>query len=328
MDKRILVTGGAGYIGSHVTRLLLEKGYRVRVLDKLAWGGESLEEFADNPNFELYQGDIRHVEDLVGSLEDVYGVIHLAGIVGDPACALDPDTTFSINIEATQVIVDVAKYRKVERFVFASTCSVYGAAEDYWLNEGSVLNPVSLYAETNLQSEEIIFRGFKDSTTIPTIVRFGTIYGASKRMRFDLVVNIMSAKGATENKVKVFGGDQWRPNVHCRDAARATIACLEAPVKNVAWEIFNVGSNDQNYRILELGELVAATIPGTEVEVLGDSPDKRSYRVSFDKINHVLGFTCEHKVEGGVQEISDMLKNGTIQDYQDDRYYNVRYLYR
>ena len=150
MSERILVTGGAGYIGSHVTRILLEKGYRVRVLDKLAWGRTSLDDVSDHPNFELHEGDIRHVEDLVESLKDCYGVIHLAGIVGDPACALDPDTTHSINLEATQVIADVAKYRKVERFVFASTCSVYGAADDYWLNEGSVLNPVSLYAETNL----------------------------------------------------------------------------------------------------------------------------------------------------------------------------------
>jgi len=328
VKKRILVTGGAGYIGSHVTRLLLEKGYRVRVLDKLAWGRDSLDEVAGHPDFELYEGDIRHVEDLVNSLKDVYGVIHLAGIVGDPACALDEDTTYSINLEATSVIAAVAKYRKVERFVFASTCSVYGAAEDYWLNEGSLLNPVSLYAETNLESEATLLQSFQGSGVVPTIVRFATIYGASPRMRFDLVVNIMTAKAATEGKVKVFGGDQWRPNVHTRDAARGTIACLEGPESKVAREIFNVGSNDQNYRILELGELVASVLPGTEVEVQGDSPDKRSYRVAFDKIHQVLGFECEHRVEGGVTEIAAMLREGVIADYRDDRYYNVRYQYR
>jgi len=322
------VTGGAGYIGSHVTRLLLGKGYRVRVLDKLAWGGHSLDDVAGDPNFELYEGDIRHVEDLVGSLDDCYGVIHLAGIVGDPACALDPDTTYGINLEATQVIVDVAKYRKVERFVFASTCSVYGAADDYWLNEGSLLNPVSLYAETNLQSEKMILQGFEGSAVVPTIVRFATIYGASPRMRFDLVVNIMTAKAVTENKVKVYGGDQWRPNVHTRDAARATIACLEGSREKVNREIFNVGSNEQNYRILELGELVARQIPGTEVEVMGDSPDKRSYRVAFDKIHNVLGFRPEHTVEQGVQEIASLITEGRVADYQEDRYYNVRYQYR
>jgi nucleoside-diphosphate-sugar epimerase len=328
VNQRILVTGGAGYIGSHVTRLLLEKGYEVRVLDKLVWGKTPLEDVAGHPGFELYEGDIRHVEDLVGSLADVHGVIHLAGIVGDPACALDPDTTFGINLEATKVIVDVARYRGVNRFVFASTCSVYGAAGDYWLNEGSLLNPVSLYAETNLESEEIILQAFRGTDTIPTIVRFATIYGASTRMRFDLVVNIMTAKAVTEGRVKVYGGDQWRPNVHARDAARATIACLEGSEDVVGREIFNVGSNAQNYRILDLGERVAAQIPGSKVEVMGDSPDKRSYRVSFDKIHQLLGFRCDHTVESGVAEIASMLREKSIENYQDDRYYNVRYQYR
>jgi len=324
---RVLVTGGAGYIGSYVTRLLLERGYRARVLDKLAWGRESLTEVIDHPAFELYEGDIRHVEDLVGSLEGCYGVIHLAGIVGDPACALDPDTTYGINLEATRVIVDVAKYRKVKRFVFASTCSVYGASDDYTLNEGSLLNPVSLYAETNLQSEEMILRGFRYSDTVPTIMRFATVFGLSPRMRFDLVVNIMTAKAVTEASVKVYGGDQWRPNVHARDAARASIACLEGDEKKVRAEIFNVGSDDQNYRILELGNLVAERLDAG-VEIMGDSPDPRSYRVSFDKIHHVLGFRCEHAVVNGVDEIAGAFRARAFPDYQDDRYYNVRYRYR
>lgn len=328
MSERILVTGGAGYIGSHLTRLLLDKGYRVRVLDKLAWGRDSLTEVAGHPNFELVEGDIRHVEDLVEALTDCYGVLHLAGIVGDPACALDPDTTYSINLEATNVIVNVAKYKKVKRFVFASTCSVYGAAEDYWLNEGSILNPVSLYAETNLQSERMILDGFRDSAVVPTIVRFATIYGASPRMRFDLVVNIMAAKAVTEQTVKVYGGDQWRPNVHCRDAARAVLACLEGSEEKVHREIFNVGSNEQNYRIQKLGELVASVVPGTAVETLGDSPDKRSYRVSFDKIQNVLGFRPERTVEDGVREIADLIRSGRVADYREDRYYNVRYQYK
>ena len=328
MSKRILVTGGAGYIGSHLTKLLLDKGYKVRVLDKLAWGQDSLSDLSSYPGFELYVGDIRHVEDLVGAMDDVYGVIHLAGIVGDPACALDPDTTYSINIEATNVIVNVAKYRGIKRFVFASTCSVYGAAEDYWLNEGSLLNPVSLYAETNLQSEEIILQGFQDTEVVPTITRFATIYGGSSRMRFDLVVNIMTAKAVTEGKVKVFGGNQWRPVVHCRDAARATMACLEGNPAQVSREVFNVGSNEQNYRIEDLGRLVAATLPGTDVEIHEESTDPRSYRVSFDKIQNVLGYQAEHTVEQGVHEIAALINEGKISNYQEDQFYNVRYQYR
>ena len=328
MKPRILVTGGAGYIGSHVTRLLLAGGYRVRVLDKLAWGKGSLDELEGNPDLELLVGDIRHVEDLVEGLDDVQGVIHLAGIVGDPACALDPDTTYSINLQATRVIADVAKYRKVERFVFASTCSVYGAADDHWLNEGSLLNPVSLYAETNLESESILLDAFRESDTVPVICRFATIFGASPRMRFDLVVNIMTAKAVTEQRIRVDGGDQWRPVVHARDAARATIACLEAPASKAAREVFNVGSDELNYRISDLGNLVAAQVPGTRVDVHEDSPDRRSYRVSFDKIRHVLGFHPEHSVEEGIREIADLIGTGAVADYREDRYYNVRYRYR
>jgi nucleoside-diphosphate-sugar epimerase len=146
-------------------------------------------------------------------------------------------------------------------------------------------------------------------------------------MRFDLVVNIMAAKAVTEKKVRAYGGDQWRPNVHTRDAARATIACLEGPREHVNREVFNVGSNEQNYRILELGQLVAGC-PGTDVEVMGDSPDRRSYRVAFDKIRNVLGFQPEHTVEEGVAQVAALISEGRVADYQEDRYYNVRYQYR
>jgi len=300
----------------------------VRALDKLAWGRESILELESHPDFELYQGDIRHVEDLVASLEGCYGVIHLAGIVGDPACALDPDTTFGINLEATRVIADVARYREVERFVFASTCSVYGAAGDSWLDEGSETAPESLYARTNLQSEAILLEALGASAVVPTILRFGTIYGASARMRFDLVVNIMAAKAASERKVTVFGGEQWRPNLHVRDAARSTIAALEADATLVRGEKFNVGSDEQNHRIAELGELVARQVPGTEVASVAEAPDKRSYRVSFEKIKKVLGFTCTRRVEEGAREVAELVASGSVPDYRQDRYYNVRYQYR
>lgn len=326
--KLIMVTGGAGYIGSHVVRKLLDKGYRVRNLDKLAFGDASVRELQGKPDYEQIVGDIRHIEDVVAAAKGAYGVIHLAGIVGDPACELDHDATYSINLEATKLMVECCKYAGIQRFVFASTCSVYGAADDYTLNEGSVLNPVSLYAETNLASERIILKGFEGTDVVPTIVRFATVYGASHRMRFDLVVNIMSAKAVKEGVVKVFGGDQWRPNVHCQDAARGLIACLEAESEKVKNEIFNIGSDEQNYKIQELGELVARCVPGTKVETMGESPDRRSYKVSFEKARQVLGFRPEHTVESGVQEIRKMLENGVVENYQADRYYNVRYIYR
>jgi nucleoside-diphosphate-sugar epimerase len=322
-DRRILVTGGAGYVGSHVTRLLLERGYRVRVLDKLAWGRDSVADLAGRRGFELYEGDICHIEDLVEGLEGCTGAIHLAGIVGDPACDLDPDATYAVNLEATRAIVNVARYRGLERFVFASTCSVYGAAGESWIDETTPAQPASLYGETNVQSEELILEGFRDAETVATVMRLGTVFGLSARMRFDLVVNIMTAKAVNQGMVTVHGGDQWRPNVHAHDVARAALACLA-----VDGEIFNVGADDQNHRVAELGEIVASSVPGSKIEVAADAPDPRSYRVSFEKIRRVLGFGCERSVSSGAEEIAAGLRDGTFGDFRDDRYYNVRYRYR
>jgi nucleoside-diphosphate-sugar epimerase len=326
---KIMVTGGAGFIGSHCVRMLLEKGYSVRVLDSLLFGDLALKPLLEaGQDLEILKGDIRHVEDVVAATKGCHGVIHLAGIVGDPACELDPEATHTINFEATKIMVEVAKYANVKRFVFASTCSVYGAAEDFVLNEGSLVNPVSLYAETNLRSEQVILRSFEGSRTVPTIVRFATVYGVSGRMRFDLVVNIMSAKAHFDRKVRVFGGDQWRPNVHVQDAARGLIACMEAPEGRARGEVFNIGSNDQNYKIRELGEIVTRTLPGVDSEIVKDSPDKRSYHVSFDKARYVLGFEVHHTVAQGVLEIAKLLESGAIANYLDDRYYNVKYTYK
>jgi nucleoside-diphosphate-sugar epimerase len=327
-DQRILVTGGAGYVGSHLTRQLLELGYPVRVLDKLAWGRESIAPLIGVAGFELLEGDICHIEDLVAGLEGCHGVIHLAGIVGDPACDLDPDATFAVNLASTRTIVDAARYRGVERFVFASTCSVYGAAGDAWIDETSAVSPASLYAETNVQSEKMILEGLRDSDTVASVMRLGTVFGLSPRMRFDLVVNIMTAKAVSEHKLTVHGGEQWRPVVHAHDVARAAVACLEADADVVAGQVFNVGSEQGNYRVAELGKRVAAAVPGTRVEMASDSPDPRSYRVSFQKIRDALGFRCERSLDDGIREVADALRTGEIADFRDDRYYNVRYRYR
>jgi nucleoside-diphosphate-sugar epimerase len=321
----ILVTGGAGYVGSHTTRMLLEKGYRVRVMDNLMFGAQGVEEFEANPNFELQKGDILHLEDVVLAFDGAHAVIHLAGLVGDPACAHNRDATVAINYEATKVMVEIAKYKNLKRFIFASTCSVYGAAEGYVLNEGSVVSPVSLYAETNLKSEEVILRGFEGTDVVRGIVRFATVYGASNRMRFDLVVNILTARAVVENRIEVFGGEQWRPNVHVQDAARGLICLLEGPAEKVNGEIFNVGANEQNYRIADLGEIVAGCIPGTEVIHRTKQVDPRSYHVSFDKVAHVLGYSTELKVQDGILEVEAILTDGRVKDYTEDQYYNVKY---
>lgn len=187
---------------------------------------------------------------------------------------------------------------------------------------------MSLYAETNLRSEQIILRGFNGTDVVSSIMRLATVFGASYRMRFDLVVNILTAKAVNERKIKIYGGRQWRPNVHVEDVAEAAITLLEADASSVDREIFNIGSNEQNYRIAELGDIVRQCIPGTQVETVSESPDPRSYNVSFDKARHVLGYRVGRTVKSGVLEIEKMFKAGLIGNFLDDIYYNVKYRYK
>ena len=320
-NKKILVTGGAGYVGCVVVKKLLAKGYKVKVLDSLLDynGKKTLEE---NKNLEVVNGDIRHLEDLYIAIHDVYAVLHLAGIVGDPACNVDFTATITVNHEATKSLVEICKRFNVKRLIFASSCSVYGASKDIILNEGSFLNPISSYAKTQIDSEQIILNSI-GSDIVPTMLRFGTVYGMSDRMRFDLVVNILTAKAVMEGAMTVFHGETWRPMIHVDDAANSYITVLEAPDELVNREIFNVGSNSQNYQMIELGRLVEQAIPGSQLEQVSINEDERNYRVSFDKISNLLGYKTEKTVLDGIKEIADSLRNGKIKNYKDDIYYNV-----
>ncbi|MFC1866662.1 NAD-dependent epimerase/dehydratase family protein [Thermodesulfobacteriota bacterium] len=323
-EKEILVTGGAGYIGHHVVGMLLDKGYKVRVLDSLLFGSKGIEAYEKNEHFSLIKGDIRHIKDLVDAIKGVHGIIHLGAIVGDPACSINYDATWTVNQESTKSLMEIACHYQVMRLVFASSCSVYGASKDLILNEGSLLQPISHYARTRIESERIILDR-ADNHMVPTIARLGTIYGYSERMRFDLVVNILTAKATMEGKMTVFHPEAWRPFVHVQDAARAFIALLEAPPEKVSGEIFNVGSNDQNYQIKDLGELTLQVIPDAILETAESDEDLRNYRVSFDKIQCALGFNTNFTVKDGISEIRQKLLDNVIQGYKNEIYYNVRY---
>jgi nucleoside-diphosphate-sugar epimerase len=322
--QRVLVIGGAGYIGSLVLRQLLYQGYRVRLVDALLYGDGAIRDLYDNPNFEFVRGDFRHIETVVRGLVGMEAVIHLGAIVGDPACAIDEDFSTEINLIATRVLAEACKGYGIQRFVFASTCSVYGAS-DLTLDERSALNPVSLYARTKIDSEQVLL-GLCDHTFAPTILRFSTIYGLSPRPRFDLVVNLLTAKAVREGKITVFGGDQWRPFVHADDAAQAVILALQAPIEAVKGEVFNVGSDAQNYTINQIGELIHRLIPSAELIQQGSDVDKRNYRVSFAKIARVLRFEPRHTVEDGVREIQAALEAGEIDDYYDQAFNNHKFL--
>ncbi len=321
-SKRILVIGGAGYIGSALLPMLIERGYRVRLLDLLLFGTEPIKDVLNHPNLEIIRADFRNVDEAVRAMRDVEAVIHLGAIVGDPACTVHEELTIEVNLMATRMLAEVAKGSRVERFIFASTCSVYGASDEV-LYERSALNPVSLYARSKIASEQVLLQ-LASERFAPVILRFGTVYGFSGRTRFDLVVNLLTAKAVTEGKITVFGGDQWRPFVHVADAALAVVHALEAPLAVVRREIFNVGSNEQNYTIRQIGELIKSMAPSAELVELGNDGDRRNYRVNFDKIRRMLGYAPRWTVEDGVRQVLDAFARGEIEDYRDARYSNAK----
>jgi nucleoside-diphosphate-sugar epimerase/dTDP-4-amino-4,6-dideoxygalactose transaminase/CBS domain-containing protein len=309
--KKILVVGGAGYLGSVLVRKLIEKGYKVRVLDDMRYGREPLMNLISHNNFELIEGDARDIKIVHKSLQGVDSVIHLAGVVGDPACRTEPEEAIETNYFLTTILAQASKYNQINRFIFASTCSVYGAGDND-ITETSKLNPLSLYARSKILSEQAILT-LEDNNFSPTIMRMGTLYGQSPRMRFDLVVNILTKNAVLNNKIEIFGGDQWRPLLHVADAADAYIACLEAPIEKVKGQIFNVGSNEENYKINDIGEIVKRIVRNTTLinldkEIIEGQMDKRSYRVLFDKIKNQIGFITKKNVEDGVLEIKNALE--------------------
>ncbi len=319
--KRVLVTGGAGYIGSILVDRLLEDGYKVIILDKLMFGVEPLKHFLKNPNPNLavIVGDIQNEDDVQRALDQADAVIHLAAIVGDPACAADSDLAVNVNFNATVRLADLCKKAKIRRFVFASTCSVYGMGKTEVLTEDAEVNPVSLYAETRLYGERGIL-SLADRHFSPVLLRLGTLFGLSPRMRFDIIVNYLTQKAVREKKISIFGGDQWRPLLHVQDAARAFHVAMESPLEKVANQIFNVGLD--NLQIKEIGRVIQKNIPEAEVHQLDRFEDKRSYNVSFEKFRDVLGFQAEFTIDSGIQEIVAALRDGIIDDPTDRIYYN------
>jgi nucleoside-diphosphate-sugar epimerase len=323
-ERRILVVGGAGYIGSALLPLLLAKGGKIRVLDRLLYGEEPIANLIDHPNLEIIRGDFRHLENLVEAMHHVDAVVHLGAIVGDPACSLDEDLTIDVNLTATRMIAQLAKAAGVRRFIFASTCSVYGACDEK-INERSYVKPISLYAHTKLASEEVLFE-MADENFQPTVLRFATIYGLSGRTRFDLVVNVMAASAKIDGAINVFGGEQWRPFVHVEDAARSVALALESPLPLVGRQVFNVGSNNQNYTIRQIAEIVKEQVVSAELKVVSSEVDLRNYQVNFDKIHNHLGFEPIWTLESGIQQVLEAIASGEVDDYTLSRYSNVKYL--
>ena len=303
-------------MGSKVVAQLLAASTSVRVLDSLAVGdGSSLLPVWGTGSYDFVRGDVRDEAVWSEALEDVDAVVHLAAVVGDPACSRDPERAREVNLEATRALLEECRERDVSRFVFASTCSNYGKMidTDAMATEEWELRPVSLYAETKVAAEiEILAANRTGFAT--TCLRFATVYGVSPRMRFDLTVNEFARDALLTGALVVYGEQFWRPYVHVRDAARAIVAVLGASVDDVGGEVFNVGSTDQNLRKQDLVELLLERLPETTVERVTQADDPRDYRVSFGKIESILGYETVHTVQQGIDEVLALLGAAAIVD--------------
>lgn len=322
----VLVTGGNGYLGSVLVEDLSDRGYRTIVFDNCL-ASLNFPFSVKDSNVSYILGDVRDRGALESVLKDVDVVVHLASIVGDPACNAASHLAWDVNYLGTINLAKACRRAGVSRFVFASTCSNYGLQFDENVDEMAPLNPQSIYAQSKIQSEHYLL-SMRDAMFTPCILRFATLYGLSHRMRFDLSVNVMTIKAALENEVTVFGGDQWRPFLHVRDAARAIIRALEPKYSGTAAEIYNCGSESENYRLKEIGQLIAQEVPSAQLIVVPEKVDKRSYRINFEHVQHDLNFRCKYRVIDGIREILAAVQEGSFLDYTQPKYSNYAMILR
>jgi len=323
--KKILVSGGAGYIGSVLVKLLLELGYHVRVIDNLKFSGEAIVDLLNNPNFEFIKGDTRNDDDLRKAVQGIDYIAHLAAIVGDPACAKEPDLARATNLDASKNFYKIANENGVKKFVFASTCSNYGKMKDEnaFVNEESDLSPVSLYAETKVGVEQFLLSQDKNNVCKPTNLRFSTVYGLSPRIRFDLTVNEFTKELALDRELVIFGEQFWRPYCHVLDLARGVQTVFEADADKVAFNVFNVGDTDENYQKQMIVAEIQKQLPDAKIKYVQKNEDPRDYRVNFDKIKNKLGYKISKKVPDGVSQIIKIIKDGFLNNPDDGKYKNI-----
>ena len=312
---RVLITGGAGYVGSLLSRKLISKGYQVRVMDALWYGKQPIEECLTNENFELVQDDIRNLTSTVRAMKDVDAVIHLASIVGMPASSIEPRTSEEINYLATKNIAELCQLHGIETYIFTSSCSVYGAHPNKIITEKSRPQPLDYYSKQKFLCERAI--GWLNSA--PTILRLGTLFGLSPRMRFDLVINLFIAKALKEKKITVYGGNQFRPFLHVDDAVDSIIFALEKDLTGT----FNVVS--ENFTIMDAAKEIKE-LTNCDIEISNENEDQRDYNVSADKFKN-MGFQPQKDVEFAFNQIKKSFEDGTINDYTEKIFNNYEFLF-
>ena len=319
---KILIIGGAGYVGAPLTYKLWRDGHDITVLDLLLFGGESLLALQDQERYRLVAGDLRDEDTLDRVMEGQDSVVLLGAIVGEPASNRDPEATYTTNQVGSEKVRDAAVRHGVGRFVFVSTCSNYGiSGVEGAVGEDAPLMPISPYSETKVAAEKMLL-GSASDTFHPTVLRLSTAFGLSPRMRFDLLVSDFTLAAIRDGKIVIYGEQFWRPFVHVQDIAEAIDMTLHADLDVISGEVFNVGSNVNNTRKIDLGKSVQAVLPSTELEFVERNEDPRSYQVDFTKIEDALGFKAQWSIDDGIRELAVALEAGVFADPADDRYHN------
>ena len=316
MNKKILITGGAGYVGSRLINFCLKAGYQVKCFDMLLYGDDSIKQYKENKNFQLYQNNLCDSSSLESAIKDTDYIVHLAAIVGDQPCQVAPKSAYKINYLATKNLVEIAAKQKVKKLIFSSTCSNYGVSNaNHLATEESKLNPVSLYAETKIDCEK--FLSSIDSNSLDCItLRFATAYGVSERTRFDLTINSFTYEAIKKKSLFVFAANTWRPYIHVNDMCNFIIKFIE--YKNTKQipnfdKIFNVGFDNQNFTKKHLLNKIIKHLPETEIKFVDEIIDNRNYKVSFKKLNNIFNQDPKINVDDGIYELKKYInKNVNI----------------
>ncbi len=324
--KQVLVTGGAGYVGSVLVPKLLAAGYRVKVLDLFMFGEDVLNSVGDDPNLERIKGDIRDRSAVEQAVRGCGAVIHLACISNDPSFELDPDLGKSINYDAFLLLVDVSKDAGVRRFVYASSSSVYGIKDEENVTEELDLKPLTDYSKYKAMCEDVLHEKRAPGFTC-LILRPATVCGYSPRLRLDLTVNILTNHGVTNKLIKVFGGEQMRPNLHIEDMTDLYVHSLEWPDEKIDGKVFNAGYD--NKRVIEIAETIREVIPDKVEIVTTPTDDIRSYHISSEKIKRDLGYSPSRTIRDAASDLVEAFSQGKIaSSMTEDRYYNIKTMQR
>lgn len=317
-QERVLITGAAGYIGSVVSAALLNRGLEVVGIDNLTFGARALPGLMAQPSFEFETLDLNHSSDVAKCLarHRPDHVIHLAAIVGDPACKAQPELARRVNLESTKDLFLRCADVKVKRFLFASTCSNYGLSEsDSLLSEDSKLNPISLYAECKVEAEQWLLA---QSAEMPKrfVLRFSTAHGLSPRMRFDLTVNEFAKTLLEGGSLEVYDATTWRPYCHVIDFGRVMGECIANPDLQNASYVLNVGSDDENFRKIDIVDKIVAAMPQASASVrhVGDGKDRRNYKVSFQRLRDTIGLIPLYTVDRTIDQIAGALRAGAFEE--------------